>query len=93
MPVSKDNEHREIAAHYAEKWGVPPGDILWEGALYFKQYATSPPEFAWEYKEFIFGVEGRRANGDEVLWLQRSRPIPEEWIEEYEQAVRDLYQN
>lgn len=93
MPTSKDEDHRKIAAAFAEKWGVAPGDILWEGALHFKQWGT-PPEFTWEYKEIQRHEDGStRLDFDGPLWVNRRRPIPEEWIEEYEQEVAELYRN
>lgn len=98
MPRIMDEEHREIACEFSEKWGVDPGDILWEGALHFKQLTpyTSPsgPEFVWEYQEVQRDAEGSTLRDvDGPLFEKRQRPIPEEWIEEYEAAVRALYQD
>lgn len=94
MPRIMDDEHRAVASEYAIKWGADPEMILWEGALMFKQLATDPPEFAWVYKEFVLDDKGRRQReGDGVLTVRQQRPIPEEWIEEYEAAVHSLYES
>jgi hypothetical protein len=96
MPSIKDEEHRELAAAFAEQWGVDPGDILWEGALHFKQLVptavSTAPEFVWVYQEIQRDAEGSTLRDvDGPLFVKRQRPIPEEWIEEYEAAVKDLY--
>jgi hypothetical protein len=95
MGTSKDDEHRKIAAKYAEKWGVDPDTVLWEGALHFDQSATYPAEFTWSYLEFQRDEDGmvlRHPVSGELVFETRKRPIPEAWIEEYEAEVRDLYQ-
>lgn len=93
MGVSRDDDHREIAKEFAERWGVDPAIILWEGTLFFNEYADAPDAYEWVYQEFVFDEEGRTQPGEEApLTVTRRRPIPKEWIEQYEAAVKDLYQ-
>lgn len=96
MPRILDDENRELACEFATKWGANPADLLWDGALHFRQIApyVSPggPQFVWEYREVQRDSEGSmRRDVDGPLFEKRQRPIPEEWIEEYEAAVKELY--